>query len=453
MCGFCVRTREGNAVEKGGGLLCSSKEVRVVTRATIVGGGMTPFGPHDRPLEELFADAAFASMDDAGVEGGEIDAFYLGNAMGGQTEYDTHLAPKFATHIGLRESPASASRTRVQPPRTRSNTPYRRRIGNPRRGHRRRRRALYPGNGARNRRDDAYFRVRRPPPVRTADRPDVPRRVRAAHEATHARVRHDGGGTRRSRRQEPRPRRSSTRRPLRPRHRCRDRARRVRSSQTRSTSWTVVPSRRCPSAFIVVSDDLADEFRRANRGRYRRRTPHRHVPLLTIPDFPKRGPPVRRRAGLRTGRYHRRRRRLRGSPRLLYRGRSAGHRGPRPLRGRRTGGRAAAEGRTYIDGDMPVNPSGGLKAKGHPDWRDRHGTARRIVRTTPRRRGRPTDRGRGNGDRPQPRWRRCNDRRDPSGGTNMSGDDRNSEALSYADWRDHLEGGPSSASNVGPAGT
>ena len=30
------------------------------------------------------------------------------------------------------------------------------------------------------------------------------------------------------------------------------------------------------------------------------------------------------------------------------------------------GGRAAAEGRTELDGDRPVNPDGGLKAKGHP---------------------------------------------------------------------------------------
>ena len=30
------------------------------------------------------------------------------------------------------------------------------------------------------------------------------------------------------------------------------------------------------------------------------------------------------------------------------------------------GGKAAAEGRTALDGDMPVNPDGGLKAKGHP---------------------------------------------------------------------------------------
>ncbi|WP_256487518.1 MULTISPECIES: thiolase domain-containing protein [unclassified Haladaptatus] len=79
--------------------------MRVVTRAAIVGGGMTRFGPHDRPLEELFADAAFASMDDAGIAGDEIDAFYLGNALGGQTESDTHLAPKLATHIGIQGIP------------------------------------------------------------------------------------------------------------------------------------------------------------------------------------------------------------------------------------------------------------------------------------------------------------------------------------------------------------
>jgi len=30
------------------------------------------------------------------------------------------------------------------------------------------------------------------------------------------------------------------------------------------------------------------------------------------------------------------------------------------------GGKAAAEGRTALDGEIPVNPDGGLKAKGHP---------------------------------------------------------------------------------------
>jgi len=30
------------------------------------------------------------------------------------------------------------------------------------------------------------------------------------------------------------------------------------------------------------------------------------------------------------------------------------------------GGVATAEGQTQLDGEIPVNPSGGLKAKGHP---------------------------------------------------------------------------------------
>lgn len=72
-----------------------------MTDARVVGVGMTDFGVHEQPLPELFADAAFEAFDDAGVEGADVDAFYLGNAMGGQTERDTHLAPTLATHVGI----------------------------------------------------------------------------------------------------------------------------------------------------------------------------------------------------------------------------------------------------------------------------------------------------------------------------------------------------------------
>ncbi len=75
--------------------------------ASVVGVGMTDFGVHDQPLPELFADAAFEAMDDAGADADVIDAFYLGNAMGGQTESDTHLAPTLASHIGLAGIPCS----------------------------------------------------------------------------------------------------------------------------------------------------------------------------------------------------------------------------------------------------------------------------------------------------------------------------------------------------------
>ena len=67
---------------------------------------MTKFGVHDTPLQELFGEAAFDAFDDAGVEPSDIESFYFGNAMGGQTENDTHLAPKLAAHVGISGVPA-----------------------------------------------------------------------------------------------------------------------------------------------------------------------------------------------------------------------------------------------------------------------------------------------------------------------------------------------------------
>ena len=77
-----------------------------MTRASVVGAGMTKFGVHDTPLQELFGEAAFDAFDDAGVEPSDIESFYFGNAMGGQTENDTHLAPKLAAHVGISGVPA-----------------------------------------------------------------------------------------------------------------------------------------------------------------------------------------------------------------------------------------------------------------------------------------------------------------------------------------------------------
>lgn len=69
--------------------------------ANVIGAAMTTFGPHDCPLSELFAEAAIPAMRDAGVSPSDIDALYCGNAIGGMSENDTHLAPKLAAHIGL----------------------------------------------------------------------------------------------------------------------------------------------------------------------------------------------------------------------------------------------------------------------------------------------------------------------------------------------------------------
>ncbi|TKR27614.1 thiolase C-terminal domain-containing protein [Natronomonas salsuginis] len=70
-------------------------------RAAVVGAGMTKFSVHDTPMQELFDEAAFAALDDAGVSPGDIDALYFGNAMGGSTENETHLGPKIAAHVGM----------------------------------------------------------------------------------------------------------------------------------------------------------------------------------------------------------------------------------------------------------------------------------------------------------------------------------------------------------------
>jgi acetyl-CoA C-acetyltransferase/acetyl-CoA acyltransferase len=69
--------------------------------ASVAGVGMTEFGVHEERLEELFSEAAIKAIDDAGVDFDEIDSFYLGNAVGGMIENDTHLAPKLASHLGI----------------------------------------------------------------------------------------------------------------------------------------------------------------------------------------------------------------------------------------------------------------------------------------------------------------------------------------------------------------
>ncbi|WP_233710718.1 thiolase family protein [Natronococcus pandeyae] len=72
-----------------------------MARASVVGTGMTDFGVYTKPIAELFADAALPAIDDAGIANDEIDAFYFGNVLGGATTNETHLAPQVASYIGL----------------------------------------------------------------------------------------------------------------------------------------------------------------------------------------------------------------------------------------------------------------------------------------------------------------------------------------------------------------
>ena len=68
----------------------------------VAGVGLTPFGDHgDRAGRDLFAEAAAAAIDDAGVDRGAVDRLEYGNFMGSLAEQQGHQAPLMAEAAGL----------------------------------------------------------------------------------------------------------------------------------------------------------------------------------------------------------------------------------------------------------------------------------------------------------------------------------------------------------------
>ncbi len=71
----------------------------------IVGVGMTPFGElWDRSLRNLFAEAALAAIDDAGVD--HIDSMYVGSMSPGLFVGQEHIAAMLADYLGVAGIPA-----------------------------------------------------------------------------------------------------------------------------------------------------------------------------------------------------------------------------------------------------------------------------------------------------------------------------------------------------------
>jgi acetyl-CoA C-acetyltransferase len=67
--------------------------------ARIVGWGHTPFGRLDKTLEELIADAANEAIEHAGITAGDVDAIYLGH-------YNAGMVPDgFASSLALQIDP------------------------------------------------------------------------------------------------------------------------------------------------------------------------------------------------------------------------------------------------------------------------------------------------------------------------------------------------------------
>lgn len=75
--------------------------------ASVIGVGSTRYGALSCTFSELVMDAASQALDDAGLGPDDIDAFYLGNFAGDHFISQNHLASYAASAIGLKGVPAS----------------------------------------------------------------------------------------------------------------------------------------------------------------------------------------------------------------------------------------------------------------------------------------------------------------------------------------------------------
>ncbi|QLG26042.1 thiolase domain-containing protein [Halorarum halophilum] len=74
-----------------------------MTGVRVAGVGLTPFGRHEgREGRDLFAEAALSALADAGVESGDVEHLNYGNFMGALAERQGHQAPLMVEAAGLR---------------------------------------------------------------------------------------------------------------------------------------------------------------------------------------------------------------------------------------------------------------------------------------------------------------------------------------------------------------
>jgi len=68
----------------------------------VTGVGLTHFGEHpERTGRDLFAEAGLAALDDAGIDPDDVEALFYGNFMGELAEHQGHQAPLMAEAVGL----------------------------------------------------------------------------------------------------------------------------------------------------------------------------------------------------------------------------------------------------------------------------------------------------------------------------------------------------------------
>jgi acetyl-CoA C-acetyltransferase/acetyl-CoA acyltransferase len=76
-------------------------------RVAVIGVGVTKFGKHDRTSAELFAEAAADALVDAELPASAVQALYYGNVVGGETEKQLHTGPQAASVLGIPTVPTT----------------------------------------------------------------------------------------------------------------------------------------------------------------------------------------------------------------------------------------------------------------------------------------------------------------------------------------------------------
>jgi acetyl-CoA C-acetyltransferase/acetyl-CoA acyltransferase len=80
-------------------------------RVAVIGVGITKFGKHDRTSAELFAEAAADAIVDAQISPSSVQALYYGNVTGGPGERQLHMGPLAATALGVPGIPTTRFET------------------------------------------------------------------------------------------------------------------------------------------------------------------------------------------------------------------------------------------------------------------------------------------------------------------------------------------------------
>jgi acetyl-CoA C-acetyltransferase len=80
-------------------------------RVAVIGVGVTKFGKHERTSGELFAEAAVDALADAELPPRAVQALYYGNVVGGETEHQLHTGPQAASILGIPTVPTTRIET------------------------------------------------------------------------------------------------------------------------------------------------------------------------------------------------------------------------------------------------------------------------------------------------------------------------------------------------------